>query len=458
VGTPEPIKPFALPTPQKGRGTPPPVPTPAPLPALPPAKGVAGARELPVRPRTVPSMNDAVASAGGPAFGVATRGGVTLEFFDPAQNTATVKVQKPRQGISLGFDLPGQADLRTARGATVVARAGDVTARWTSYADRLKEDLVVAKRPAGDRIVLGMTRRGIELAPDGKGGYIGRNGRGRPQLAIEPPTVVDANGRPGKVTLTLAGDTATLQLDPAFAASASYPIVVDPTVLYLEQSMSTSSGGYEGLVLGDTPLAYFRLNEPAGAPGAQVTVLDSSGNGYSGITVNDVTPDQPGGLAAGGDSDPSMRFEGSNRGHIVMSPGFDDLSGGVSLEAWVYPTADSTWSRIISVGNWNFWDGATSTAQMGRYSAGGPDELFFSTPTGGVTVPGALALNTWVHVVGSQDASGLVTLYVNGRLVASSTAAGPIPGPVTRSTNYIGKSAQASWDGPFVGSIDEVAI
>jgi hypothetical protein len=383
---------------------------------------------------------------------------VAVDFFDPGQNVATVLVQKPRQGIALGFELPGQADLRTARGATVVARTGDLTARWTSYSDRLKQELIAAKRPAGDRIALRVTRRGLELTPDGKGGFVGRDSRGRHLLAIESPTVVDAHGRPGKVTLSLTSDEATLHLDPAFLASATFPIVVDPTVLYLEESMSMLSGGYAGLVTADAPLAYFRLNEPAGAPGVPVTVLDSSGNGYTGTTVNDVTPNQPGGLAAGGDSDPAMRFEGTNRGHIVLSPGFDDFSGGVALEAWVYPTADSEWNRILSIGSWSFWGGATDTISIGRYSWGGPNELFFSTPTGGVTVPGGLPLNTWVHIVGSQDASGAVALYVNGRLVASGTATGPIPGPVTRSTNFIGKSAQASWDGPFVGTVDEVAI
>ena len=313
----------------------------------------------------------------------------------------------------------------------------------------------MARRPAGDRIVLGMTRRGIELVPDGKGGYVGKDVHGRPALSIEPPTVADANGRPGKVSLTLTADTATFQLDPTFLASAAYPIVVDPTVLYLQESMSSSSGGYEGVVLGDSPLAYFRLNEQAGAPGAPITVLDLTG-GYTGTTVADVTPNQVGALAAGGDSDPAMRFEGTNRGHIQVSPGFEDLSGGVTLEAWIYPTAASNWSRIVSIGNWSFWTGATDTISLGR--VGGSDELFFSTPTGSLSVPGALVLNTWAHVVGSQDASGALALYVNGRRVASGTAAGPIPGPVTRSVNYLGKSAQASYDGPYVGTIDEVAI
>ncbi|MCC7368086.1 MAG: hypothetical protein IT306_06680 [Chloroflexi bacterium] len=458
VGTPEPIKPFAMPTaaPQSG-ASPEPAATPAPLPALPPTRGVTGARELPVRPRAATPAEGERSNSGSPAYNVATRGGVAVDFFEPGRATATVNIQKPRQGVALEFELPPPTDIRTAKRATVVARAGDLTARWTSYSDRLKEDLVVAKRPAADRIVLGMTRRGLDLAPDNRGGFVGHDSRGRPQLAIEAPTVVDTNGRQGKVALTVTADSATLQLDPNFLASATYPIVVDLTILYLEESASLSSGGYAGLVLADAPMAYFRLNELAGAPGVPVTVLDSIGT-YTGRTVNDVTSGQPGGLAAGGDSDPAMRFEGTNRGHIVLSPGFADFSGGAALEAWVYPTADTEWYRILSLGNLSFWTGATDTISIGRYSRGGPNEIFFSTPTGSVTVPGGLPLNTWVHIVGSHDDTGAVKLYINGRLVASSTATGPIPGPVTRSTNYIGKSAQASWDGPFVGTIDEVAI
>lgn len=180
-----------------------------------------------------------------------------------------------------------------------------------------------------------MSRRGIELVSDGKGGYAGRDSRGRQTLSIEAPTVFDANGRPGKVTLTVTADTATFQIDPTFLQSAAWPIVVDRTVLYLQESMSASSSGYEGLVLGDSPLAYFRLNEQAGAPGAPITVLDTSGNGYTGTTVPDVTPNQVGALTTGGDSDPAMRFEGTNLSQIQVSSGFDDLSSGVTVEAWI---------------------------------------------------------------------------------------------------------------------------
>lgn len=122
VGTPEPRKPFALPTESpRGGGGAPPAATPSPLPALPAMKGVAGARQLPVRPRAVPAFEEGRVGASGPAYGVSTRG-VVVDFFDPERTTAGVKIQKPRQGVVLGFELPGQADLRTAKGATVVAR------------------------------------------------------------------------------------------------------------------------------------------------------------------------------------------------------------------------------------------------------------------------------------------------------------------------------------------------
>ncbi len=51
-----------------------------------------------------------------------------------------------------------------------------------------------------------------------------------------------------------------------------------------------------------------------------------------------------------GDPDAAMRFNGSGA-HVALPSGFSPLAAGVTLEAWVYPTSNATWARIIELGN-----------------------------------------------------------------------------------------------------------
>ncbi len=68
-----------------------------------------------------------------------------------------------------------------------------------------------------------------------------RDAKGALLFHILAPTVEDATGKPGKAMLTLDASSATIALDPAFLATAAYPITVDPTTLLGEGPISETT-------------------------------------------------------------------------------------------------------------------------------------------------------------------------------------------------------------------------
>ncbi|MBI4493717.1 MAG: hypothetical protein HY690_13075, partial [Chloroflexi bacterium] len=162
--------------------------------------------------------------------------GYRLELFEKASGAANVRLTHLDSDTMLSFALPGTATAPTSVGATASAQVGSLSVRWTSSADRLKEELVLASRPAGDQVVFSLQQRGLRFEPDGQGGYLARDGQGLPIFQVLAPTAQDALGRPGLASLSLSGAALVLRLDPAFLAAATYPVIVDPTVVYVNSS------------------------------------------------------------------------------------------------------------------------------------------------------------------------------------------------------------------------------
>ena len=80
---------------------------------------------------------------------------------------------------------------------------------------------------------------GLAFTTDGQGGWVLQDAGGLPRFHLPAPTVKDALGRSVTATLDLTLTTATISIDPAFLASAAYPITVDPTINYTLQSSGT---------------------------------------------------------------------------------------------------------------------------------------------------------------------------------------------------------------------------
>jgi hypothetical protein len=189
-------------------------------------------------------------------------------------------------------------------------------------------------------------------------------------------------------------------------------------------------------------VAAYAFNEGTGT-----TVADISGRNNTGTLGSGVT------WTAKGRFGSALVFDGSS---YVTVPDDDslDLTTGMTLAAWVYPTTTLTdWSTVLL------------KEQPGElvYAlyAGSPDNrpsVYFnvSTRPGGqrdATGPTALPRRAWSYLTSTYDGSTL-RLYINGALVASRA----VTKPITTSTDALRIGGNTIWGEYFKGRIDEVRI
>ena len=181
---------------------------------------------------------------------------------------------------------------------------------------------------------------------------------------------------------------------------------------------ATSPIGGSGVVIVSYPDVYAAATTTTGSP-----TVSTSGSGS--MYTN-------GGAASSGG--PYLSYPNSS----TMQFG----SGNFTIEAWCYFTVvqESTIAArypFDSTNNeWNFGTNS-SLAPLFSYSATGGN-----TATGSVTSPSALSINTWYHIAVVRN-STVLTMYVNGTSVGTSTIAGSIYSGTTTST--VGCYAQSAY-------------
>jgi outer membrane protein assembly factor BamB len=206
--------------------------------------------------------------------------------------------------------------------------------------------------------------------------------------------------------------------------------------------------GYAGVVLGDNPTGYYRLDDTGSV------AADSSGNGYNGV-VGSSLQEGAAGLIAGGDT--AMTFPGSTTTAGVVS--FSEIAAmepksNVSLEAWLeFTAAPKIYTTLVAYGS----DRGYAPYSL-FFHAGGAIVAQFYTTAGVLEVPAptALVANKAYHIVSTFDGT-TGKLYVNGLLAASGTKAGTLTGYIPGYGFSIGDDAQLA-DPEFAGTIDEVAV
>ena len=119
------------------------------------------------------------------------------------------------------------------------------------------------------------------------------------------------------------------------------------------------------------------------------------------------------------------RFDGVNDLVTVPDANSLDLTNGMTLEAWVRPTARGNWRTAIikeTTGDLAYALYSNSTA-FGSSSAQRPSAWITSSGIGGTA---ALPLNAWAHLASTYDG---VTwrFYLNGVQVAQQAFTGAIP-------------------------------
>jgi hypothetical protein len=128
-----------------------------------------------------------------------------------------------------------------------------------------------------------------------------------------------------------------------------------------------------------------------------------------------------------------------------------DITGSLSLEAWVKPAASATnWENIILKGGPNT---ALSYILNGFGMPSLNPSFWVSPAAAGVFSPAPLPINTWTHVAGTYDGA-TVKIYTNGVLAASFAQTGAI----APSTDGLFIGGNPYYGHNFLGTIDEVRI
>ncbi|HLF70803.1 MAG TPA: LamG domain-containing protein, partial [Dehalococcoidia bacterium] len=215
-------------------------------------------------------------------------------------------------------------------------------------------------------------------------------------------------------------------------ATAGGPFTVTATSGAISGAATLSVTSAGGLV------AAYSFNEASGK-----TVNDASGQGNKGTIAG------PSRINAG-KYGKALNFDGINDQVDINDSNSLDLTNGMTLEAWVRPTASGGWRTIVLKEQ----TGGLVYALYGNTSLNKPSgEL--ATAAGGFDTNGtaALALNTWTHLATTYDGS-VLSLYVNGVLVSSRT----VGGAIMVSTGKLRIGGNAIWGEFYKGRIDEVRI
>ncbi len=180
--------------------------------------------------------------------------------------------------------------------------------------------------------------------------------------------------------------------------------------------------------------------------GTGTTAADSSGNGNRGTLVNGATWSSTGkfGTAAG--------FDGTNDRIDIVDSNTLDLTSGMTLEAWVRPTANSSYRTVVL---------KEYPAEL-AYSLYAADSDHGARASGWIRVANisryadgtaSLPLNVYSHIAVTYNGSALV-FYVNG-VATKSTA---VTGNIQTSSLPLRIGGNTIWGEYFQGQIDEVRV
>jgi hypothetical protein len=159
-------------------------------------------------------------------------------------------------------------------------------------------------------------------------------------------------------------------------------------------------------VLGDNPIAYWRLGESSGT-----TAADATGNARNGTYLNGVTLGAQGALA--GDSDTSASFDGADDTLPVPDDAALRLNGSWSIEFWARQISYTSLPAVLVKGDYTTKNGYAVGADSSGQLWLGRDNKFAGS--------GVVALtSSFGYFVVTYDGS-TVRWYVNGALTSSTS-------------------------------------
>ena len=314
--------------------------------------------------------------------------------------------------------------------------AGNTSASQSVYLtvanDTIAPVVTAVSPPAGAQNVPGGARvtavfsEPLDPASIDAGTFELRDARGDVVAASVTYDVATATATLTPLTDLAAGEmcTATVRGGPAGVRDAAgNPLAADV-------AWSFTVGTVRG------PVAAFGFDEGSGT-----AAKDASQNGHNGAIT--------GALWRAGRFGRALLFDGVDDWvTIADAPGLD-FTTGMTLEAWVYPTALGGWRNVLmkeSAGclSYSLYADDNDPRPAAYVDAGG-----YQSASGTSRLP----LNTWTHLAVSYDGATL-RLYVNGALVGSKAA----PGPIATSAGALRIGGNAIWGEFFQGRIDEVRL
>jgi hypothetical protein len=187
-------------------------------------------------------------------------------------------------------------------------------------------------------------------------------------------------------------------------------------------------------------VAAYAFDETSGS-----TVADSSGNNNTGTLDPAVVRSSQGRFGGG------LLFNGNSSVTVPNSASLNPTTG-MTLEAWVFPTASTSWATAIMKEQ-------TNGMAYSLYASSSANRPIVYCNTGKATTrhrylsgPTALPLNTWSHLAATYDGVTL-RLYVNGAQVSSH----PYTGSIVTSTGALRIAGNSAGEF-FRGLIDEIRI
>ena len=176
--------------------------------------------------------------------------------------------------------------------------------------------------------------------------------------------------------------------------------------------------------------------------GAGSVLADTSGRGNTG-TISGAT------WTGAGKFGGALTFDGNNDSVAIADSAALDLSNGMTLEAWVKPSAAGpSWRTVLfkerSGGMvYSLYSSENTSRPVGQVDISGERNA----------LGGPLPLNAWTHLAATYDGATL-RLYVNATLASSLAVGSGIPA----STGQLRIGGNSIWREWFAGQIDEVRV
>jgi hypothetical protein len=190
------------------------------------------------------------------------------------------------------------------------------------------------------------------------------------------------------------------------------------------------------------------------AEGAGTSIADSSGNGNTGI-ISGAT------WTSGGIYGNALSFNGTDASVSIPDSASLDLTNGMTLEAWVKPSAPASGqSAIVAKEQTNDPFNVVAYALYSADGSGNAPSVHgtfnYRGQNYGQSATGAASLptNTWSYVAGTFDGA-MLRLYVNGQLAGSRIVTFNAPLTTTTAPLRIGGDFANEF---FAGLIDEVRV